>query len=213
MSTIENLASAIERGEKAEALSFLQQALDEGIDPQLILSGLVAAMDAVGERFARREMFIPEMLMSARAMTACTDTLRPLMVDSDGAQSTGKAVIATVRGDMHDIGKSLVRMLLEAKGFEVKDLGVNVSADTFVEYLQSHKDCGYVLLSALLTSSMPAMRETVAAIEAAGLQSRVKIFVGGAPVTSAFAKEIGADFYTPDAGTCAAKAVEVASIA
>lgn len=209
MSTIQDLAVAVERGKKKQALPLLQQALDEGINPEVILSdGLIAAMDVVGEKFSRNEVFIPEMLVAARTMAACTDVLKPILMDA-GVASRGKAVIGTVAGDMHDIGKNLVKMLVESKGFDVEDLGVDVPADKFVEYLKANEDCKLVLLSALLTTTMPAMADTIKAIEEAGFRDQVTIFVGGAPITPAFAEEIGADYYTDDAGACAAKAAEV----
>lgn len=211
MAVIEDLASAIERGKKKEAVPLVQQALEEGIDAQVILSdGLIAAMDVVGDKFSRNEIFVPEMLVAARAMAACTDILKPLLAEQ-GAEPLGKGLIGTVAGDMHDIGKNLVKMLLESKGFEVHDLGVDAPADAFVDYLKENPDCKIVFISALLTTTMPAMENTVKAIADSGVRDNVKIFVGGAPITQAFADEIGADYYTPDAGSCAAKAAEVAA--
>lgn len=210
MSTIQDLAAAVERGKKKQALPLLQQALDEGIDPQVILNdGLIAAMDVIGEKFSRNEVFVPEMLVAARTMAACTDVLKPILMDA-GVAARGKAVIGTVSGDMHDIGKNLVKMLVESKGFEVEDMGVDVPAEKFVEYVQATPDCKLVFLSSLLTTTMPAMAATVKAFEEAGIRDQVTIFVGGAPVTAAFAEEIGADYYTDDAGECAAKAAEIA---
>lgn len=210
MGALEDLASAVERGKKKDAVAALNAALEEGIDPNALLNeGLISAMDIVGDKFSRNEIFIPEMLVAARAMAACTDVLKPLLA-AEGAEPLGKCVIGTVAGDMHDIGKNLVRMMLESKGFEVEDLGVDVPAETFVEYLRNNPDCHMCFLSALLTTTMPAMAETVAAIVEAGLRDNVTIFVGGAPISQAFCEEIGADYYTDDAGSCAAKAAEVA---
>ena len=211
MSNLEDLRSAVERGKKKLALPALQACLDEGVDPQVILDeGLIAAMDVVGDKFSKNEVFVPEMLVAARTMAACTDVLKPILAGTGGGTSLGKAVIGTVAGDMHDIGKNLVRMLVESKGFEIEDLGVDVPVETFVNYLKDNPDCKYVCISALLTTTMPAMKATVEAIQESGLRDNVVIFVGGAPVTDAFAEEIGADYYTNDAGECAAKAAEVA---
>ena len=209
MAVIEDLASAVERGKKKEALPLLQQAIDEGIDPQTILAdGLIAPMDVVGEKFSNNEIFIPEMLVAARTMAACTEVLKPLLAE-DSAAGMGKIVIGTVAGDMHDIGKNLVKMMLEGKGFEVTDLGVDVAADVFVNFVKENPDTKIICLSALLTTTMPAMADTVKALDEAGLHEGRKIMVGGAPVTQAFADEIGADVYTVDAGSCAAEAAKL----
>ena len=213
MATIDDLKSAIERGKKKEAVPLVQQALDEGIDAQVILNdGLISAMDVVGDKFSRNEIFVPEMLVAARAMSACTDILKPILA-SEGSEPLGKGVIGTVSGDMHDIGKNLVKMMLESKGFEMKDLGVDVPAETFVEYVKENPDCKLVCVSSLLTTTMAAMADTVKALDDAGLRDKVIVFVGGAPITQGFAEEIGADYYTQDAGSCAAKAAEVISAA
>lgn len=204
MSNLEDLRSAVERGKKKLALPALQACLDEGVDPQVILDeGLIAAMDVVGDKFSKNEVFVPEMLVAARTMAACTDVLKPILAGTGGGTSLGKAVIGTVAGDMHDIGKNLVRMMIEGKGVEIDDLGVDVPPETFVEYIKNHPECKVVCLSALLTTTMPALEETIKAIEEAGLRDQVKIMVGGAPVTQEFADEIGADAYTPDAGAAA----------
>ena len=212
MASIEEIASAVEHGKRKEALPLVQQALDEGVSPQEILSnGLIAAMDVIGEKFSRNEVFVPEMLMAARTMQACTDQLKPLLAEAGGVQALGNGVIGTVQGDMHDIGKNLVKLLVESKGFELEDLGVDVAAEAFAEYVKAHPECKFMFLSSLLTTTMPAMAATVKAIEEAGLRDQVKIFVGGAPVTREFAEEIGADYYTDDAGECAATAAAVAT--
>ena len=209
MAVIEDLASAVERGKKKEALLLLQQAIDEGIDPQVILKdGLIAPMDVVGDKFSRNEIFIPEMLVAARAMAACTDVLKPLLAGDD-ASNLGKIVIGTVAGDMHDIGKNLVKMMLEGKGFEVTDLGVDVPAEKFVEFVKENPDTKIVCISALLTTTMPAMADTVKALDEAGLHEGRFFMVGGAPITQAFADEIGADVYTNDAGSCAVEAAKL----
>ena len=209
MATIDDLASAVERGKKKEALPLLQQCIDEGIGAQTILEdGLIAALDVVGDKFSKNEIFIPEMLVAARVMAACTDVLKPYLSEA-GSEPLGKVMLGTVAGDMHDIGKNLVKMMLEGKGFEVIDMGVDVPVETFVNYLQENPDVQIIALSALLTTTMPAMEETVKAIKAAGLDEGRKIMVGGAPITQAFCDEIGADAYTVDAGSCAVKAAEL----
>ena len=209
MTIIDDISSAVLRGKRKEVAPLVQQALDEGLDPEAILNdGLVSAMTEIGERFSRNEAFVPEMLVAARAMAAGTEVLKPHLAEA-GAEPLGKAVIGTVRGDMHDIGKNLVRMMIESKGFEVTDLGVDVAPEQFVTFLQEHEDTDIVCCSALLTTTMPEIGATIRAIEEAGLRDRVKVMVGGAPVTQAFADEVGADAWTPDAGAAAAKAVEL----
>ncbi|MEG0494614.1 MAG: corrinoid protein, partial [Clostridia bacterium] len=181
----------------------VQQALDQGADPAQILNeGLIDAMSIIGDKFSTGEVFVPEMLVAARAMSAGTEILKPHLA-SEGAEPVGKAVIGTVKGDMHDIGKNLVRMMIESRGFDVTDLGVDVAPETFVTFLQEHDDIDIVCCSALLTTTMPAIEATIKAIEDAGLRDQVKIMIGGAPVTQAFADEVGADAYTPDAGAAA----------
>ena len=209
MGILEDISSAVQRGKKKEVAPLVEQALAEGVEPLAILNGaLVPAMGVIGDKFSAGEVFVPEMLVAARAMAAGTEVLKPHLADA-GAEPLGKAVIGTVKGDMHDIGKNLVRMMLEGKGIEVEDLGVDVAPEAFVEYLREHPDCQLVCLSALLTTTMPAIADTVKAIEDAGLRGGVKVMVGGAPVTQAFADEVGADAYTPDAGAAAAKAAEL----
>ncbi len=209
MTIYDDISSAVQRGKKKEVKPLVQQALDEGCDPMEILNdALVPAMDIIGEKFSAGEVFVPEMLVAARAMTAGTDILKPYL-SKEGAEPVGKAVIGTVKGDMHDIGKNLVRMMIEAKGFEVADLGVDVAPEVFVEYLQEHPDTDLVCFSSLLTTTMSGIKTTIQAIEDAGLRGNVKIMIGGAPVTQAYADEVGADAYTEDAGAAAAKAVEL----
>lgn len=208
MATINDLASAVERGKKKEALPLLQQCIDEGVPAQEILEqGLIAALDVVGDKFSKNEIFIPEMLVAARVMAACTDVLKPYLSEA-GAEPLGKVMLGTVAGDMHDIGKNLVKMMLESKGFEVFDLGVDTPAEKFVEYIQENPDTRLIAISALLTTTMQAMADTVKAIDDAGLHEGRVIFVGGAPITQAFCDEIGADYYTDDAGSCAAVAAK-----
>ena len=209
MTIIEDIYSAVLRGKRKEVAPLVQQALDEGLGAEEVLNeALVAAMSEIGERFSRNEAFVPEMLVAARAMSAGTEVLKPHLAE-EGAEPVGKAVIGTVRGDMHDIGKNLVRMMIEGKGFEVTDLGVDVAPEQFVTFLQEHDDVDIVCCSALLTTTMPEIGATIRAIEEAGLRDKVKVMVGGAPVTQAFADEVGADAYTSDAGAAAVRAVEL----
>ncbi len=209
MSIIEDIALAVERGKKKEVGPLVEQALEEGIDPQVILNdGLVNAMSIIGDKFSRNEVFVPEMLIAARAMSVGTEILKPYLAEA-GAESLGHAVIGTVAGDMHDIGKNLVRMMVEGKGIEIEDLGVDVSTEKFVEYVKEHPECDLLMLSALLTTTMPRLPEVIQALADAGLRDQVKVMIGGAPITQEFADEIGADAYTPDAGSAAAKAAEL----
>ena len=209
MTIYDDISSAVQRGKRKEVAPLVQQALDEGCDPVAILNeGLIPAMTIVGDKFSAGEAFVPEMLVAARAMAAGTEVLKPHLAAA-GAEPVGKAVIGTVRGDMHDIGKNLVRMMIEGKGFEVTDLGVDVAPEQFVTFLQEHDDVDVVCCSALLTTTMPEIGATNRALAEAGLRDKVKVMVGGAPVTQAFADEVGADAYTPDAGAAAVRAVEL----
>ena len=207
MALLDDLREKTMKGKRKETGPLVQQALDEGMDPQEILDAMIEAMGIIGERFSKGECFVPEMLVAARAMSAGTDVLKPAMA-AGGAEPLGHAVIGTVKADMHDIGKNLVRMMIEGKGVEIDDLGVDVPPETFVEYIKDHPECKVVCLSALLTTTMPALEETIKAIEDAGLRDNVKIMVGGAPVTQEFADQIGADAYTPDAGAAAERIAE-----
>jgi 5-methyltetrahydrofolate--homocysteine methyltransferase len=202
---LEKIASNLYDGEDGEVAKLVQEALDQGMGPGEVLSGgLIAGMDEVGKDFKAGDLFVPEVLIAARAMHAGMAVLRPLLAESD-VPSAGKYVIGTVEGDLHDIGKNLVRMMLEGAGFETVDLGTDVKSDAFVDAVREHQP---VLLgmSALLTTTMVNMRGTIEALTEAGLRDSIKIMIGGAPVTAAFAEEIGADAYAPDA----ASAVDVA---
>ena len=211
MTIYEEISSAVQRGKRKEVAPLVQQAIDEGCSAEDILNqALIPAMDVIGEKFSQGEVFVPEMLVAARAMSAGTDVLKPYLV-AEGAEPVGKAVIGTVKGDMHDIGKNLVRMMIESKGFEVEDLGVDVAPEQFVSFLQEHDDVDIVCCSSLLTTTMPEIKATIQAIEGAGLRDKVKVMIGGAPVTQAYADEVGADAYTEDAGEAAARAVELVS--
>jgi 5-methyltetrahydrofolate--homocysteine methyltransferase len=184
----------------AKVLELVKSGLSQGVPAKDLLNqGLIAGMDVVGERMENEELFIPEVLLAAKAMGAAVDVLKPLLAESD-VGSKGKVIIGTVKGDLHDIGKNLVAMMLESAGLEVYNLGVDVTPDKFVNEIKS-KNANILALSALLTTTMPMMKETVAAVANAGIREKVKILVGGAPVTQAYAIEIGADGYAPDAGS------------
>jgi 5-methyltetrahydrofolate--homocysteine methyltransferase len=202
---LQKIASNLYDGDDDAVAGLVQEALDQGLAPQDILSGgLIAGMDEVGKDFKAGELFVPEVLIAARAMHAGMGVLRPLLAESD-VPSAGKFVIGTVQGDLHDIGKNLVRMMIEGAGFETIDLGTDVKAEAFVEAVREHQP-RLVGMSALLTTTMVNMKGTIEALEEAGLRDSVKVMIGGAPVTAAFAEEIGADAYAPDA----ASAVDVA---
>ena len=187
-------------GEIDKVKAAAQKALDEGVSAAEILSdGLIAGMDEVGKDFKAGDLFIPEVLLSAKAMHAGLDVLRPLLAES-GAPALGKIVLGTVRGDLHDIGKNLVGMMLEGAGFEIVDLGTDVSPEEFVEAVRA-EGAELLGMSALLTTTMPSMEATIEALTEAGLRDKVKVLIGGAPVTAGFAKEIGADAYAPDAAS------------
>ena len=183
----------------------VQQALDSDVDPAAILNqGMIAAMAEVGKRFEEGEYFVPEMLIAARAMQAGLALLKPRLQQTD-LRSSGKVVIGTVKGDLHDIGKNLVAMMLEGAGFEIVDLGTDVSADKFVAAAREHQ-ADLVAMSALLTTTMPNMKVTIDALQTAGLRQQVKVIIGGAPITESFARQVGADGYAPDASRAVAVA-------
>ena len=209
MSILNQISEATQAGKKNDVEQLVQQAIGEGIPAQEILDGgLIAGMGIIGDKFSINEVFVPEMLMAARAMTAGTTLLRPLLTQ-EGVAAKGKAVISTVKGDVHDIGKNLVRMMLEGKGIDVVDLGVDTYPDDIVNYVKEHEDLQLVCLSSLLTTSMAALEETVRKITDEGLRGRVKILIGGAPITQEFADRIGADGYAPDAASGAVRAMEL----
>ncbi len=208
MAVLDDINAAIQKGKKKLVVPLVQQAIDEGIPPNDILGALLDGFSVIGDAFRRDEVFVPEVLVAARAMNAGTALLKPLL-EEEGAEPLGKACLGTVEGDLHDIGKNIVRMMVEGKGIEVEDLGIDVKAETFVDYVREHPDCKLVLASALLTTTMPKLSEVVQAFEDAGLRDQVKIMVGGAPVTQEYADQIGADAYTPDGGSCANKAAEI----
>lgn len=192
------LFEAILNGDAKTALAVTQQALGDNMEPiELVSRYMIPAMDEVGRRFECEDYFVPELLLSARAMKGALDILRPLLA-AGGVEPVGRVVIGTVKGDLHDIGKNLVASMLEGGGFEVHDLGADVPPERFIEAVKADK-ADIVALSALLTVTMPGMKTTIEAIKQAGLRDRVKIMVGGAPVNRVFADEIGADGYSENA--------------
>jgi methanogenic corrinoid protein MtbC1 len=210
MSKIEEIAQAVEDGKLKIIQGLVTEALNEGLDPVTILKDAMSvAMGRVGEKFQKQEIFVSEMLLAARVMKQGVEVLKPKL-SGKGNVSLGKCIIGTVHGDLHDIGKNLVAMMIESSGFEVIDLGVDVAADKFISAIKENPDVKIVALSCLLTTTMPAMKETVAAIKATGLGG-FKIIVGGAPVTQAFCTEVGADGYSPDAGSAGQLARELAA--
>ena len=198
------------RGKAKLVGAAVQTALDEGADPNELLASMISAMDEVGEKFKNNEIFVPEMLVSARAMKKGVDVLKPHLA-SGAAGALGKVIIGTVAGDLHDIGKNLVAMMIESAGFEVIDLGVDVPKEKFVETYEANPDTKIIACSALLTTTMPALRETVELLNASPFRSKIKVMIGGAPITQEFADEVGADAYTEDAASCAQKAKELVS--
>ncbi len=198
MADLKELYEVIVSGNAKASQALTQQALAEGTDPlSLVNEYMVPAMDEVGRRFEANEYFVPELLISARAMKAALELIKPLLA-ARGDQPVGRVVIGTVKGDLHDIGKNLVASLLEGGGFEVIDLGVNVPPEKFIQTI-NEKQANIVAMSALLTTTMPAMRSTIDAMKQAGVREKVKVLIGGAPITQKFADEIGADGYSENA--------------
>ncbi len=210
MADLEGLAQAIINGKAPDAKKLTEDALAEGVPPGDVLNkGLVAGMNVVGARFKNNEFYVPEVLIAARAMKTAMEPLRPKLAES-GVEPTGKVCIGTVRGDLHDIGKNLVSMMLEGAGFEIIDLGVDVKPEVFV---QAAKDgAGIVALSALLTTTMPAMKDTIEALKAENVRDNVKVMIGGAPITQNYADEIGADGYSADAASAVDTAKELLNV-
>ena len=206
MSTLNDISTLLQQGRAPKVKAAVQQALDEGIPAGEILeNGLLAGMNEIGRKFKNGEVFVPEVLLSARAMTRGIETLRPLLV-ADGVEEKGTVVIGTVKGELHDIGKNLVRMMMEGKGLHVVDLGVDVPADAFLSAAREH-NAQVIACSSLLTTTMEEMRSVVEAVHASELNSKVRVMIGGAPVTQAFCDQIGADCFTSDAATAAEAAL------
>jgi 5-methyltetrahydrofolate--homocysteine methyltransferase len=194
------LSQYVINGDAASAEQWTRKALKGGVEPiDIINRGLMPGMSVVGERFKNGEYYLPEVIIAARAMKASVNLVRPLLAESE-TPSAGKVVIATVQGDLHDIGKNLVAMMLEGAGFQVEDLGADVPPEKFVEAVKA-SGADLLGLSALLTTTMPMMRSTIQALKESGVRDQVKVMVGGAPVTREFAREIGADGYAPDAAS------------
>jgi len=202
MADFNAMQDALVQCDKDRAVGLVNTALAEDTSAADILNqGLIAGMDIVGEKMENGDMFIPEVLMAAQAMAECVAILKPLLGEGEGAES-GNVIVGTVKGDLHDIGKNLVAMMMESAGLTVYNLGVDIGPEEFVNQVKE-KDAQIVCLSALLTTTMPMMKQTVDAIVEAGLRDQVKVMIGGAPVTQAFADEIGADGFAPDAGSAA----------
>jgi 5-methyltetrahydrofolate--homocysteine methyltransferase len=202
---VQSIYDAVVEGQHKIVQQKVQDALDAGIAPEVILNeGLVKAMAEVGRLFEEGEFFVPEMLIAARAMQAGLGLLKPHLIEAN-VQSAGKVVLGTVKGDLHDIGKNLVAMMLEGAAFEIVDLGADVPPEKFVDAVQS-SGAQIVAMSALLTTTMPNMKTTIDALETAGLRQQVKVIIGGAPITDAYARQIGADGYAPDASRAVALA-------
>ena len=205
---LNEIGVSLEKGKRKLVVQYVQQAIDEGIPAQQILAeGLMPGMDRVGVKFRNNEIFVPEVLVAARAMNAGAELLKPLLAE-EGSAAAGKLVLGTVKGDLHDIGKNLVKMMMEGKGLEVVDLGTDVAPETYVQ-TAIEQGCQVICCSALLTTTMGVMEEVVKKAEEAGIRDKVKIMVGGAPVTEEYCRKIGADKYTPDAASAADAAVEL----
>lgn len=206
MELLEQISEHLQKGKAKEVRELVQQAVDEGIPSQIILEeGLLSGMGIIGEKFKKNEVFVPEVLVAARAMSQGAALLKPLLI-ADGVKARGRVCIGTVKGDLHDIGKNLVKMMMEGKGLEVVDLGTDVAPETYVQ-TAVEQGCQIICCSALLTTTMGMMEEVVKKAEEAGIRDKVKIMVGGAPVTEAFCEQIGADKYTADAASAADAAV------
>ena len=197
---LKEIADNLIKGKAPEVKELVQRAIDEGEDVEKVLNeGLVAGMSVVGAKFKANEFYVPEVLIAARAMKAGMGILRPILAEKN-IKGIGTVVVGTVRGDLHDIGKNLVAMMLEGAGFEIIDLGVDVSPEKFIETAKEKK-ADLVGLSALLTTTMPSMKDVVKAVGDSGLKDKVKVMIGGAPLTQSYADEIGADGYAPDAAS------------
>ena len=210
MATLQDVADIVITGKAKKTPGVVQEALDAGLAPKDILNTMIDAMGVVGDRFSRNEIFVPEMLVAAKAMKKGVEVLKPLLSEG-GVGSRGKMIMGTVAGDLHDIGKNLVIMMIESSGFEVIDLGVDVPVERFLSAYEENPDTKIIGCSALLTTTMPALEETVAAINQQPWRGKVKVMVGGAPITQEFADKIGADAYTEDAASAAQKAKELVS--
>ncbi|QUH28347.1 corrinoid protein [Vallitalea guaymasensis] len=204
---LQNISEKLQKGKMPEVVALTEQAVSEGLDPSDILNGLLDGMGVIGEKFKKNEVFVPEVLIAARAMNAGLDVIKPLL-EEQGVEPVGKVIIGTVKGDLHDIGKNLVRMMMVGAGLEVIDLGVDVSPEKYIAAVEENNP-DIIAMSALLTTTMPNMKAVIDALEEKGLRDKVKVMIGGAPVTDNFAQEIGADRYTVDAASAAEIAKEL----
>jgi methylmalonyl-CoA mutase cobalamin-binding domain/chain len=208
MSILAEISENLQIGKAKIVKELVQKAVDDGLSAEVILKeGLLHGMGIIGEKFKRDEVYVPDVLIAARAMNAGSELLKPILASS-GVKATGKVVLGTVAGDLHDIGKNLVRMMMEGRGLEVIDIGIDASTEKFVE-TAIKEEAQVIALSALLTTTMGEMQKVVDAVVAAGIRDKVTIMVGGAPVTDSFCKKIGADIYTSDAASAAEEAVKV----
>lgn len=210
MSILEEISEFLQKGKRKNVKALIEQALEEGIDPKIILKeGLMSGMSIIGGKFKREEVFVPDVMMAARAMNVGLSILEPKLVEA-GNEPIGRVVIGTVQGDLHDIGKNLTAMLLKGAGFEIYDMGVDVSAESFLEKAEE-VNADIIGLSALLSTTMSQMKEVIDLLKEKNLRDKYIVMIGGAPITNEFAEEIGADYYTPDAASAAEvakKAVE-----
>jgi corrinoid protein of di/trimethylamine methyltransferase len=208
MSVLDQISEELQKGKAKAVKELVQKAIDEKVSAKDILEkGLLAGMDVIGGKFKNNEVFVPEVLVAARAMNAGTELLKPLLA-SAGVKASGKVVIGTVKGDLHDIGKNLVKLMMEGKGLEVIDLGAGVDPEKYVE-VAAKENCQIIACSALLTTTMCVMGDVVEAAKKKGIRDKVKIMIGGAPITQAFCDQIGADAFTADAATAADLAVKI----
>lgn len=207
MSILEEISENLQKGKAKIVKELVQNAVDSGIDPETVLrEGLLPGMSVIGEKFKNNEVYVPEVLVAARAMNMGAQVLKPYL-EKAGVKAAGKVCIGTVQGDLHDIGKNLVKMMMEGKGLEVVDLGTDVAPETFIQ-TAIEQNCQIICCSALLTTTMGVMEEVVKKAVEAGIRDKVKIMIGGAPVDEAFCEKIGADKYTPDAASAADAAAE-----
>ena len=210
MELFEQISAMLQKGKARDVKALVQQAIDAGLPAKEILEqGLIPGMDVIGEKFKNNEVFVPEVLVAARALNMGASLLKPLLA-AEGVKASGRVCSGTVQGDLHDIGKNLVKMMMEGKGMEVIDLGSDVAPETFVQAAKE-QNCQVICCSALLTTTMNVMADVVKAAEAAGIRDQVKIMIGGAPVTEDFCQQIGADAYTADAASAADVAVSFCS--
>lgn len=213
MTNVELIYEAILKGKHKDAVTYTNAAIEEGVNPKNIIDNyMIKAMEEIGQRFEEQKAFVPELLMAGKAMKASLNILQPLLKGSDSASiSMGKVVIGTVKGDLHDIGKNLVASMFEGCGFEVIDVGIDATSDKFIEAIKEH-NANILGMSALLTTTMPYMKTVIDALKDAGLRDKVKVMVGGAPISERFATEIGADGYSDSANSAVVKAKELLDV-